>query len=58
MVNPHHFQPEAVIWQPTERTERGKASMFLSHIGIVDDRLNPQKVQFSFNKCGAAQPVR
>ncbi len=34
---------EAAIWQPTERTEKVKASTILSYIGIVDDRLNPPK---------------
>ncbi len=39
---------EVASWPPTERSEKEKASMFLSYIGTVDERLNPQKVQFSF----------
>ncbi len=42
-LNMQNCQGEVVIWQPTERTEKGEASMFLFHMGIVDDRLNPQK---------------
>ncbi len=40
-LNMHNCMGEVAIWQPTERTERVGASMFLSYIGIVDDRLNP-----------------
>ncbi len=46
-LNMQNCQREAATWRSTERTEKIKPSMFLSYIGIVDDRLNPQKVQFS-----------
>ncbi len=41
--NMKNCQREAAVWRQTERTEKGKASVFLSYIGIVDDRLNPPK---------------
>ncbi len=37
---------DGVFWRFLERTERGKASAFLSYIGIVDDRLPPKKCSF------------
>ncbi len=42
-LNVQKCQHETAILRPTERTEKGKASMFLSYIGIVDNRLNLQK---------------
>ncbi len=46
-LNVQNCQREAAVQRATERTEKGKASMFLSYTEIVDDKLNPQKVQFS-----------
>ncbi len=42
-LNVQNCQREAAIKRPTECTERAKGSMFLSSIGIVDDRLNLPK---------------
>ncbi len=42
-LNVQNCQSEAAIWQPNERTEKGKASTVLSYLRIVDDRLNPPK---------------
>ncbi len=39
-LNVQNCQRKAVIKRLTDRTEKGKASMFLSYIGIVDDGLN------------------
>ncbi len=47
-LNVQNRQREVAIWQPTKRTEKVKASMYLAYIEIVDGRPNLQKVQFSF----------
>ncbi len=41
--NVQKCQREAATWRPTEHTEKVKASMFLSCIGIVDVGLKSAK---------------
>ncbi len=42
-LNMQNRQREAAIWQPTECTEKVRASTLLSYMGMADDRLNPPK---------------